>query len=164
MRGVGCPEDAGVVAAGQAAVGAEHEHAGGLDLGARFEQRMLDVAGGGAEVGGQLGDLAGVGLGFGGAVHRLLEARGGDQLHRPRDLADVGIALRRRTRSRVLAMESTPLVQVPNRLPARTPFTMSQNFHAAASKSSRPSRDRQVDLIQLRCVTMHRTSCVLMLI
>ena len=50
---------------------------------------MRDVGGAGAEVGGQLGDLARVRLRLGGAVHRLLEARGGDQLHRPRDLADV---------------------------------------------------------------------------
>ena len=49
----------------------------------------LMFAGAGAQVGGQLGDLARVRLRLDGAVHRLLEARRGDQLHRPRDLADV---------------------------------------------------------------------------
>ena len=60
-----------------------------LDLLALLQQRMRDVRGAGAEVGGQLGDLARVRLGLGGAVEGLLEARRGDQLHRPRDLADV---------------------------------------------------------------------------
>src|SRR6266566_1360553 len=43
----------------------------------------------GAEVGGEFRDLARVRLGLAGTVHRLLEARGCDQFHRPRDLADV---------------------------------------------------------------------------
>ena len=49
----------------------------------------MTVARGLAQVGDQLGDLAREGLGLGGPVERLAEPVGGDQLHRPRDLADV---------------------------------------------------------------------------
>src|ERR1019366_5220922 len=85
----GFAQDRAVVAAAQAAIGAEDQQNAVLDLGAFLEQRVLDVAGIGAEIGRQLRDLACVGVGLNGAVHRLLEARGGDQLHRPRDLADI---------------------------------------------------------------------------
>ena len=90
---IGLAENTGVVAATQAAVGAQHQEHAVLDLLALLQQRMRDVAGGGAEVGGQFGDLARVGLGLGGAVHRPLEARRGNQFHRPRDLADVADGL-----------------------------------------------------------------------
>ena len=78
-----------VVPAAQAAVGAKYEQDGVLDLGVRGQQRVLDLAGVGAQVGGQLGDLAGVRLRLHGPVEGLAELGGGDQLHRPRDLADV---------------------------------------------------------------------------
>src|SRR5947209_5263718 len=50
---------------------------------------MLDVPGVGAEIGRKLGDLARIGLRLGRPIKRFLEARSRDQLHRPRDLADV---------------------------------------------------------------------------
>ena len=56
---------------------------------AALEQRMCDRLGRLAQVGDQLGDLPGVRLGLGGPIERLLELGGGDQLHRPGDLADV---------------------------------------------------------------------------
>ena len=53
------------------------------------EERVRDLQRGRPQVGDQLGDLAGVRLRLGRAVERLLEPRGGDQLHRPGDLADI---------------------------------------------------------------------------
>src|SRR5262249_54384246 len=85
----GGPQDRRVVAAAQAAVGGEHQQHGMLDRLAVLQKRVLEFPRVGAEVGGQLGDLARVRLGLAGAVHRLAEARRRDQLHRPRDLADV---------------------------------------------------------------------------
>src|SRR4026209_2250093 len=57
---------------------------------------MRHVARGSRQVGGDLGDLARVRFGHRRAVHRLLESRSGDQLHRPRDLADVADRLTER--------------------------------------------------------------------
>src|SRR5262249_17292618 len=57
---------------------------------ARLQKRMGDAATRvQGQVGGKLGDLAREGLGLGGTVEGLLVARGRDQLHGPRDLADV---------------------------------------------------------------------------
>ena len=77
---------AGVVAAAQAAVGGDHDVAGGPDLAAAGEQRRVAAGAGGGEVADDLGDLLGV---RDGRVHALLsldDPRGGDQLHRARDL------------------------------------------------------------------------------
>jgi len=53
------------------------------------QERVRHLAGVLAQVGGQLGDLAGEGVRLGRPVECLLESRRGDQLHGPRDLADV---------------------------------------------------------------------------
>ena len=87
--GVGFAQDGGVVAAAQAAVGTDHQEQRGFHSLVGLQQRMMDIAGTGTQVGGQLGDLPGVGLGLDGAVHGFAKARGGDQLHGPRNLADV---------------------------------------------------------------------------
>src|SRR5262249_2270902 len=82
-------EDAGVVAAAQAPVGGEDQQQAVADLLALDQQRVRHVGGGGAEVGDHLGDLAHVGGGVGGAIHRPPVARRRDQFHRAGDLLDV---------------------------------------------------------------------------
>ncbi len=52
-------------------------------------QRMLEVAHRTGDAGCQLSELVGVGTPRDRGVVRFLETRGGDQLHGPRDLADV---------------------------------------------------------------------------
>ena len=57
--------------------------------GAVLQQRMLDLQAAVGQIRHQLRDPLRIGRGRRGAVHGLLEARIGDQFHRPRDLADV---------------------------------------------------------------------------
>ena len=45
------------------------------------------------EIGDDLGNLPSIGSSFRGAVHRLLEASRGHELHRPRNFADVADGL-----------------------------------------------------------------------
>ena len=78
-----------VVAAGQSAIARQDQEQRPRDRIAPHQQAVRDLLGRLAQVGDQLGDLARVSLGLGGAVQRLAEPVGGDQLHRPRDLADV---------------------------------------------------------------------------
>src|SRR5437016_1145239 len=82
-------QDGRIVTAAQAPVGTKDEQDTVIDALAWLQEGVSEVDGTGTEVGGQLGDLPRIGFGLAGTVHRLLEPRGGDQLHRPRDLADV---------------------------------------------------------------------------
>jgi len=54
-----------------------------------FQEGMRDIGGVRTQVGRQLGDLARVGVRLDRPVERFLEPSGGDEFHRPRDLADV---------------------------------------------------------------------------
>ena len=89
QRATAARSDVAVVAAAQSAIGGEHQQHGLLGLLAALQQRMADFQAAVGQVGHQLRDPLGVGRGRVGPIHRLLEARRGDQLHRPRDLADV---------------------------------------------------------------------------
>src|SRR5262249_55300317 len=82
-------KDGGVVSRAQPAIGAEDEKDGVILTLAPLHERVPDFARGSAQVGRKLADLAGERLRLRRPVHRLLKARRGDQLHRPRDLADV---------------------------------------------------------------------------
>ena len=89
IAGDGRPQHVAVVTAGQPAVARQDQEQRALDRIAPDQERMGELVGGLAQVGDQLGDLARVGLGLGRPVQRLAEPVGGDQLHRPGDLADV---------------------------------------------------------------------------
>src|SRR5947209_8335188 len=86
---IGLAQNTGIVAAAQAAVRAKHQQYAVLDLLVLFQERVLEVDRVGAEVGRQLRDLARVPLRLQGALEGPLESGGGNQLHGPRDLADI---------------------------------------------------------------------------
>jgi hypothetical protein len=79
----------GVVAAAQPAIARQNQQRRTLRLGTLVQQRVADFQPAVGQIADQAGDAAGVGRGGRGPVHRLFEARGGNQLHGPRDLADV---------------------------------------------------------------------------
>ena len=68
----------------------ENGPAGGF---AGLEQRVLNLQAAVRQIGHELSDALRIGRGRMRPIHRLLEARRGDQLHRPRNLADVADAL-----------------------------------------------------------------------
>ena len=82
---LGHPDDVRVVAAGQATIGRDDQHAGGATL-AAFEQRVGGSTGGGTDVADDLDQLVGVGLGGLDPGLSLDDAGRRDQLHRRRDL------------------------------------------------------------------------------
>ncbi len=87
--GDGGADHAGVVAAAQPAVGGQHQQRRPAGFGARFQERVAHFQSLPGEVTHQRADPARVGRGGRGPVHGPLESGRGDQLHRPRDLADV---------------------------------------------------------------------------
>src|ERR1700736_1646286 len=76
----GFAKNARVVAAAQAPVRAKYEQQRVLDRLALLQERMGDVGGAGAQIRGQLSNLARVGFRLDSAVKGLLEAGRGDQL------------------------------------------------------------------------------------
>ena len=87
--GDGGTQHARVIAAGQAAVAGDHHQRRARYVLMGLEQRVVHRAGGARQVGDQLRQLLGVRLGRHGAFERGLKTGRGDELHRPRDLADV---------------------------------------------------------------------------
>ena len=79
-----------VEAAAQTAIGRQHQQrCPRRSFRAASSSGMANLQAGLGQVGDQLRDAIGIGGRRRCSVHRLLEARGGDQLHRPRNLADV---------------------------------------------------------------------------
>ncbi len=78
-----------IVAAAQATHAGEHYHCRFIDAFRLLHQRVFDVAHGPRQVRDKFSQLFSVRLCGGGTGERRLKARRGDELHRPRDLADV---------------------------------------------------------------------------
>ena len=78
-----------VVSAAQAAIGGQHQQDRTLGFLAPFKQRMADFQAAIGQIGHELRDALGVGRGGMARSIAFLKRRSGDQLHRPRNLADV---------------------------------------------------------------------------
>ena len=90
QRAAGRPLHVAVVAAAQPAIGGQSTSSVARSgLAAVSSSGWLTSRPAAGQVGHQLRDPLGVGRGRRRAVHGLFESRRGDQLHRPRDLADV---------------------------------------------------------------------------
>ena len=69
---------------------ARDDHQGrAFDVLVGFHEWVADIRGGARQIGDEFRELLGVGFGGGRPVQGGLEARRGDELHGPRDLADV---------------------------------------------------------------------------